>query len=101
MRSVPSCCSRCGRSLGWCTSSALGSATSPGPASSTGAGTGGQDPAPARAPPSEDGRRLADPDPPIAPVPPVLPVPPVEELTGDQLTRYSRHLLLPGIGLEG
>lgn len=44
---------------------------------------------------------MADPDPPIAPVPPVLPVPPVEELTGDQLTRYSRHLLLPGIGLEG
>ena len=28
-------------------------------------------------------------------------VPPVDELTPDQLTRYSRHLLLPGIGLEG
>lgn len=31
----------------------------------------------------------------------LLPVPPVDELTGDQLTRYSRHLLLPGIGLDG
>ncbi|USQ82079.1 molybdopterin-synthase adenylyltransferase MoeB [Ornithinimicrobium faecis] len=31
----------------------------------------------------------------------LLPVPPVDELTADQLTRYSRHLLLPGIGLEG
>lgn len=31
----------------------------------------------------------------------LLPVPPVDKLTADQLTRYSRHLLLPGIGLEG
>ncbi|WP_238146817.1 molybdopterin-synthase adenylyltransferase MoeB [Ornithinimicrobium murale] len=31
----------------------------------------------------------------------LLPVPPADELTPDQLTRYSRHLLLPGIGLEG
>lgn len=36
-----------------------------------------------------------------SPHPPALPVPPLEELTADQLTRYSRHLLLPGIGLEG
>lgn len=28
-------------------------------------------------------------------------VEPVAELTTEQLTRYSRHLLLPGIGLEG
>lgn len=28
-------------------------------------------------------------------------VTPVPELTPDQLSRYSRHLLLPGIGLEG
>lgn len=28
-------------------------------------------------------------------------VTPVDVLTPDQLTRYSRHLLLPGIGLEG
>lgn len=28
-------------------------------------------------------------------------VEPVAELTPEQLTRYSRHLLLPGIGLEG
>lgn len=31
----------------------------------------------------------------------LLPVPPVAELSADQLSRYSRHLLLPGIGLEG
>lgn len=30
-----------------------------------------------------------------------MPVAPVEELTADQLSRYSRHLLLPGIGLDG
>jgi len=28
-------------------------------------------------------------------------VDPVDDLTPDQLSRYSRHLLLPGIGLEG
>ncbi|WP_202619072.1 molybdopterin-synthase adenylyltransferase MoeB [Ornithinimicrobium cavernae] len=31
----------------------------------------------------------------------LLPVPPVGELSPEQLTRYSRHLLLPGIGIEG
>lgn len=30
-----------------------------------------------------------------------LPVPPVDDLTPEHLSRYSRHLLLPGVGLEG